>query len=246
MALREEFRAQGNTLFRFRSYLPLAFFVIILLAMKDFSFVRHDLMLDQRWEMFCLAISLLGLGIRINTIGHVPKGTSGRNTTRQRAESLNTTGIYSIVRHPLYIGNFFMWLGVIMFLHSVWLIFTFVISYCLYYERIMYAEEEFLRRKFGCTYLKWAKQVPAFWPKFSNWKPANLTFSWRNVMRREYHGLFGVILAFSLLEFMANYVLLGKFSLDWLWSYILTVNLFIYLIIRLMVKNTRTLHVVGR
>ena len=34
------------------------------------------------------------------------KNTSGRNTHDQVADSLNTSGIYSIVRHPLYVGNF--------------------------------------------------------------------------------------------------------------------------------------------
>lgn len=246
MALREEFYTQGNILFRFRSYLPVAFFVIILLAINDFSLVRHDPTLDQMWELFCLAISILGLGIRIYTIGYVPKGTSGRNTTRQIADVLNTSGIYSTVRHPLYLGNFFMWLGVIMFLHSAWLILTFVVSYWLYYERIMYAEEEFLRRKFGFTYLHWSEQTPAFWPKFSNWRPPNLTFSWKNVFKREYHGLFGVILAFSVLDFIGNYAISRSFNLDWPWVHILTINLFIYITIRLLAKNTRFFHVSGR
>lgn len=246
MALREELHAQGNTLFRFRSYFPLVFFVIILLAMKDFGLLKPNPILDQMWQIFCLAISILGLGIRSYTIGYVSKGTSGRNTTRQIADILNTTGIYSIVRHPLYLGNFFMWFGVIMLLHSPWLILTFILSYWLYYERIMYAEEEFLRSKFELTYLHWAEQTPAFWPKFANWKPPSLVFSWENVIKREYHGLFGVVLAFCLINFIGNYVALGSLDLDWLWDYILTVNLFIYIIIRLLVKNTRIFYVAGR
>lgn len=133
-----------------------------------------------------------------------------------------------------------------MFLHSVWLILTFVVSYWLYYERIMYAEEEFLRKKFGFAYLKWAEQTPVLWPKFSNWRPSDLVFSWKNVVKREYHGLFGVVAAFSILEFIGNYVVLGSFELDWLWDYILTISLFIYIAIRLLVKNTKIFDVAGR
>ncbi len=246
MALREEFCTQGNLLFRFRSHLPLLFFFIILLAIGQFKYLGDDAIVDQLWEMFCLSISFLGMGIRANTIGHVPNGTSGRNTAQQIADVLNTTGIYSIVRHPLYLGNFFMWLGVMLFAHSAWLILTFVIAYCLYYERIMYVEEEFLRGKFGTSYLVWAEQTPAFWPKISNWKSSNLTFSWRQVIKREYHGLFGVIIAFTLLEAIGNYIVLGNFELDWLWRDIFTINLIIYIIVRFLAKKTYVFHVEGR
>ncbi|GAI74444.1 unnamed protein product [marine sediment metagenome] len=39
-----------------------------------------------------------------------------------------------------------------------------------YYERIIFAEEEFLRKTFGDSYLKWAEQTPTFLPKCKNWK----------------------------------------------------------------------------
>ena len=139
-----------------------------------------------------------------------------------------------------------MWLGVIMFVHSAWLILTFVIAYWLYYERIMYAEEEFLRDKFGECYLDWAKLTPAFCPRFLNWKPSNLSFSWRNVIRREYHGLFAIILSFTILEAIGNYVVIGDFELDWLWRDLFIFNLIIYLIVRIIAKGTNILNVEGR
>jgi len=246
LALREEFKTQGNILFRFRSYLPLIFFGVILLEISNFKYLGNDPVLDEVWEMICLAVSFLGIGIRVYTIGHVPEKTSGRNTTQQIANVLNTTGIYSLVRHPLYLGNFFMWLGVMMFAYNGWLVLSFIVAYWLYYERIMYAEEEFLRGKFGEAYLEWAQKTPAFCPKFSNWKPFTLKFSWRHVIKREYHGLFGVILAFTILEAVGNYFAIGKFELDWLWQEIFAVNLVIYLVIRFLAKQTRILHVEGR
>ena len=50
--------------------------------------------------------------IRIYTVGTTPAGTSGRNRDKQIAEKLNKTGVYSIIRHPLYLGNLLIWLGV--------------------------------------------------------------------------------------------------------------------------------------
>ncbi len=103
------------------------------------------------------------------TVGFTPKNTSGRNTSAgQIADELNATGIYSLVRHPLYLGNFFMWLGPVLFLRSFVVIVFFVLIYWLYYERIMFAEEQFLRRKFGETYDKWSEKVRSLIPSFKD------------------------------------------------------------------------------
>ena len=117
---------------------------------------RQAIIFDMRDEIIFLAVSLLGQLIRIFTVGFAPKNTSGRNTVNgQIADELNTTGIYSLIRHPLYLGNFFMWLGPVLFLRSVGFLIVFFLLYWLYYERIMFAEEQFLRRKFGEVYDKW-------------------------------------------------------------------------------------------
>ncbi|NLL27934.1 MAG: DUF1295 domain-containing protein [Bacteroidales bacterium] len=46
----------------------------------------------------------------------IPKGISGKNTEKQIADFLNTKGMYSIVRHPLYLGDFLMWLGLFIYI----------------------------------------------------------------------------------------------------------------------------------
>ena len=112
----------------------------------------------------------LGVAVRASqrfTASH----TSGRNTEGQVADSLNTTGMYSIVRNPLYLGNFLMILGVVLFLRIWWIPALYATLFALYYERIIFAEEMFLRDKFGQDYLAWASKTPAFFPKFALWKP---------------------------------------------------------------------------
>ena len=152
MALQEELKSQGDFLFRNRSYLPLVFLLIglgVYVHTELTEIEGPDTFLSEYWEYICLAISLLGLLIRIFTVGHTPAHTSGRNTqSGQLAEELNTTGIYSIVRHPLYLGNFFIWSGIALLTENLWFIIAFILFYTFYYERIMYAEEFFLRNKF--------------------------------------------------------------------------------------------------
>jgi protein-S-isoprenylcysteine O-methyltransferase Ste14 len=71
------------------------------------------------------------------------------------------TGAYSIARHPIYFGNFFIGLGFALYCASFWVVAVFVLLFWVYYERIMFAEEEFLRRTFGKAYESWAARTPA-------------------------------------------------------------------------------------
>ena len=118
MALVHEFENSGNWLFKRRSWLPV--FMIVAGIFVMYLGNRQAILFDMRDELIFLGVSLLGQVIRILTVGFTPKNTSGRNTVNgQLADELNVTGIYSLLRHPLYLGNFFMWLGPVLFLRSV-------------------------------------------------------------------------------------------------------------------------------
>jgi len=155
---------------------------------------------ETYYEIFCLFISLIGFGIRFYTVGYSARNTSGRNTKEQVADTLNTTGIYSTVRHPLYLGNFFVSVGPTLLTGNLWFVIVFCLVYFIYYERIMFAEEQFLRRKFGNKYTDWAKNVPAFFPNFKNFKQSDSLFSWKKVLKQEKNGLAAIFLVFCCLD----------------------------------------------
>lgn len=112
MALMEELEMQGAWLFRWRSYVPLLLIALIAIALYGYEWPFSIYSYYEVYAWSCFGVSMLGLIIRCITIGHTPEGTSGRNTKRQIANELNTTGMYSILRHPLYVGNFFIGLGI--------------------------------------------------------------------------------------------------------------------------------------
>lgn len=208
MPLKQELENQGNWLFKYRSFLPLGILLIGLIVFIQTVLLPEGSECTFHYETFCLAISLFGLSIRIYTVGFTPKNTSGRNTKEgQVADELNTSGIYSIVRNPLYVGNFFMWLGLALMTTNVWFIISFILFYWIYYERIVFAEEQFLERKFGEEYINWASKVPAFIPNFSLYRNSDLTFSSQKVLLKEKNGLFAIFLVYTVFEFFAETIL---------------------------------------
>lgn len=243
MALREEFETTGNWLFRWRSYLPLFAIGIFLLAFREYEYPGHSEELDHLWEILCILVSFIGLGIRIITIGHTPKRTSGRNTKKQVAKTLNTTGMYSIVRNPLYLGNFFMGLGVALFAHLWWLILIYILVFWLYYERIIFAEEAYLRDKFGNEYLEWANRTPVFVPRFNQYRKPELPFSLRNVLKREYDGFFAVVIALFISETVGNIFADGNLDFDFGWISILVIGFIVWVTLRTLKKHTTILNV---
>ncbi|SMC75890.1 methyltransferase family protein [Moheibacter sediminis] len=252
MALQEEFEKQGNWLFTYRSFLP----IIILLIGTVFylrtelypeTFFLEETPYEIYFERLCLFISLFGLVIRIYTVGHTSANTSGRNTTEQIADSINTTGIYSLVRHPLYLGNFFMWLGIALLCGNIWFVIIFCLFYWVYYERIMFAEEQFLRKKFGENYIEWSEKTPAFIPnlKFKNFVKPGLQFSWKKVLKKEKNGLAAVFLIFAFFDVIGE-LIERHTHFDYFLILVCIATFFLYLILKYLKKHTNILNESGR
>jgi len=250
MALQEEFEEQGIWLFKYRGILPLIILLIgtVLYLRTEIypeTFILEETPYEIYYEMLCLLVSLFGLGVRVYTVGYTPINTSGRNTKEQIADTLNTTGIYSLVRHPLYLGNFFMWLGPAMMTGNLWFVVAFGFFYWIYYERIMFAEEQFLRRKFGIIYTDWAKTVPAFIPNFKNFKYSNLPFSIKKVLKKEKNGLLALFAIFFIFD-LSGEMIEGKNHYNYFLIASFILALTAYLVLKYLKKRTPILDENGR
>ncbi len=244
MAMQEELEKQGNFLFRYRSYFPLLFLVIGLgyyIFREMNSIGGEETIWSEIYEIICVLVCFLGLGIRIFAVGFSADRTSGRNTREQVADSINTTGIYSVVRHPLYIGNYFMWLGVCMFIESFYFVIIFTLAFWIYYERIMYAEEQFLRVKYGEEYLSWADRTPLIFPKFSQYTRPAGEFKLFKVLRQEKDGLFAFILILFIFKTLKEYFREGRIIVDETWWWVLFIlGILIYVSLKVL-KSKRKL-----
>lgn len=200
MSLSSSFERSGSILFRYRGQIPAILFlaVIPIIYFTDYSHFTSGL----EWSIKTLGIivCLSGFAIRIITIGTAAPHTSGRNTKEQVAESLNTKGIYSIVRHPLYLGNYLMWAGVTIYVMHFWFFAVVSLLFWIYYERIMFTEERFLEKKFGKDFVEWSQRTPAFIPSFRNYQPGAYPFSTRRVFSKEYSGLLYMVVSFIFVQ----------------------------------------------
>jgi protein-S-isoprenylcysteine O-methyltransferase Ste14 len=250
MALREEMEKQGGILFRWRSYVPLVILPVLFVAFAEPGRIAQSLGETERDILSCISISIsisfFGLLVRCLTVGFTPKGTSGRNTNEQIADVLNTTGMYSMVRNPLYLGNFIIALGIVLFVGVWWFVLVFILAFWLYYERIIFAEEEFLRRKFDPQFGLWAEITPAFLPNPRKWRRPGLPFSLSSVLKREYTGLFVITASFTLLRALIDLLAKAQLDMGSGWAIFFISGLVVYITLRTLKKKTRVLEVEGR
>jgi protein-S-isoprenylcysteine O-methyltransferase Ste14 len=76
-----------------------------------------------------------------------------------------TTGVFSIVRHPQYLGGLLAHLGVSFLLSALYSILATPLIVTLIYL-ISRKEESELTREFGKEYIEYKKRVPRLLPRF--------------------------------------------------------------------------------
>ncbi len=247
MALLHSFEKSGNYLFRHRGEIPIVLFVFAIPVVYYTPSQQFSALAREIVTYVAILSSLSGFVIRAVSIATTPKGTSGRNTIKgQIAESLNTTGIYSVVRHPLYLGNYLLWIGIVLFTYSWAYVVIVSLLFWLYYERIMFAEERFLERKFGDEYMQWAHKIPAFIPSFKKYEANVIPFSFKSILRREYSGLLATVMGFVFVDDVRFFFQSGSFRLETIGHYLLLAALIIALTLRTIKHNTTLLQEEGR
>lgn len=262
MRLKDKFKKDGDFLFRYRSYLPLVLIPLFILVVYSFRSPMYKIAIldgliyigfyNNALIIIAILVGLVGQGIRILVAGFVPKDTSGRNTKEQKASRLNTKGIYSTCRNPLYLGNFLMMLSPVILVGNWIFILCFCLCFWLYYERIIYAEEAFLSEKFKDDYITWTNNTPCFIPSFKKYVKSDLDFSFKSMLKREYHSLFGLASSLLIVHYITATIVVFSYPISSLPSpnYIILgffiICLIIYLISLFLSKKTKILNVENR
>jgi protein-S-isoprenylcysteine O-methyltransferase Ste14 len=243
MRILDQFLLDGDRLFRWRSYFPLALVPVLVLGLASTPSPFATRATERTWEFFSVAVALAGLGLRVRAIGTAPQGTSERSTVNPRASELRTTGLYSVVRHPLYVGNGLMGIGLSLFPGIWYLPVITALLTLLYYERIAAREEAFLEGVFGDPFRRWANEVPAFMPSIRRYRPASLPFSWRKVLRHEWHGLLVIAAGAAVLDAVQESLRVGHAAADRWWLVVFAACAAIFVMMTTIKRTTSWLDI---
>ena len=135
------------------------------------------------------AIALPGSVLRLWAAGHIEKG-----------RVLTQGGPYAFTRNPLYLGSFFMALGIILAGQGYWLLPAFAGFFVLFYFPVMKAEEQDLLAGYGERFVEYSNRVPLFFPAFQKTGNASSAFLWSRVIRnREHRTIAGLAVAETIL-----------------------------------------------
>jgi protein-S-isoprenylcysteine O-methyltransferase Ste14 len=142
----------GAVLFRNRGWLPVPFVAVPLFAPGDMS--------AASWVG---GLALVAFGEMFRLAGVAAAGTSTRRRSRE-VQRLVTYGIFGWMRNPLYVGNFFAWMGFTVVAGVYWFIPVAALIFALEYGFIVRYEEGVLESIFGQEYLDYKARTPRWFP----------------------------------------------------------------------------------
>jgi protein-S-isoprenylcysteine O-methyltransferase Ste14 len=176
---------------------------LLVMAFCFWNEYENDLVI---WSSGLLTMAL-SLVIRVWATKHIGRRIS-RKYKNRTVLHLVTTGPYSLVRNPLYIGNILAIIGLCILSELVWFMPIVFAYFVLLYSLVARYEEYKLSVLFGEEYEAYRQTVPSWIPRFSmiRWAKGG-SFSWARALRGELPGV-----ASSSVMIL---ILLGKEIIGW-------------------------------
>lgn len=131
-----------------------------------FVYLCHQGEVEYNLLLFSLGgfVFLAGLSLRIWAQMHLHYRLSNHKI-------LTTTGPYTLVRNPIYMGNILLFLGITIASELVWFC-PVILAYCaIIYASVVRHEEIHLLNKYKDDYKRYLKAVPRWLPRLQ--PPAN-------------------------------------------------------------------------
>ncbi len=139
---------------------PLLYVVIFLLSVYIQKLFPLTSLFFKTSIAFILGILFAIIGL-ILLIPAVVKFFKTKNTliTIKPANSLQTTGIYSITRNPMYLGLLNIYTGIAFFKGNWWTLMLIPIVILTITYLVILKEEKYMARAFGNLYVEYSKNV---------------------------------------------------------------------------------------
>ena len=171
-----------NKLRHYRRYFSYPLIISPLLLTSP-TLVQTHPVLDGSLDIVGLFIACCGQALRLWAWGANPP-----------VPGFRIYGPYSFVRHPLYVGNFLIGLGLLIVFNAPLAYLIVLPSLALLYWSVTAEEEERLEKKWGAAYLEYQTQVP----RFLVWRGGivegyqRVPFRWRQALSKEGESICGL------------------------------------------------------
>jgi protein-S-isoprenylcysteine O-methyltransferase Ste14 len=187
---------------KFRDYHQYLAYPVIILSLLFFSptFVKSDHMLDEFLDVFGVAVACAGQALRIWTRG-----------TNRKVPGVRSFGPYRFIRHPLYVGNFLIALGLLIVFHAPQAYFVILPFLAFVYSTAAEEKDDRLAKKWGAAYTAYRAKVPRFVPWFGRVLKGGQSSSfdlWQG-LSKESKSLCGILAGALALEVYADFRILG-------------------------------------
>lgn len=170
---------------RYRRLLPFPLGIVALACLTP-RVPGGSATLDTLFDIAGVGLCCLGQALRLWAWGS--NATIGKHGVRHR-------GPYWLMRHPLYVGNFLILLGLVLIFNNPIAYPLFLLPFAYLYHVISEMEEARMSRRFGIDYQAYrVLPVPRFWPAVAHLPAALRTtvpFGWWFAWRKEYESCCG-------------------------------------------------------
>lgn len=157
--------------------------IILPLLFASPTLVQTHPLLDASLDIVGALIACCGQALRLWAWG-----------TNTPAHTLRIYGPYRFIRHPLYVGNFLIGLGLLIIFNAPLAYLMVLPALALLYWSVTAEEEERLEKKWGAAYVEYRNQVPRFlaWRALvvEGYQP--VPFRWRQALSKEGESICGL------------------------------------------------------
>ena len=171
----------------------------LLLAWGSIPVLLYCAHMSDRSFQWGAVLLIVGESIRFWALGFVEK----------KGRKLAMSGPYAFVRNPLYVGNFFLGLGVVVIVSNWIVLVLFLAGFLAIYTGTIRGEEKHLQEMFGKPYEDYCKSVPSFLPQLTPYAaPEKDSFLWSRIVKHhEYITVMGIALVLLLLQIYSKLLL---------------------------------------
>lgn len=162
------------------------------------SLYGYNRVWDMIFDCYGLVLIIKGNLLRMSSRGH-------KKAQSEKGSALVTSGPYTLVRNPMYLGSFSIGAGFVFLVWPWWSIVIFAGLFFWRFNKQMVIEEEHLLKLFGEEYEAFCKKSPRIFPNYKKvlkTKTKTIFNLDESFNTKEWYGLPGwIILAFALESF---------------------------------------------